>query len=142
MHTLQHEMLVNRHTNHPLLRRRAPSQEDYAIGPNLRHSVNHFLRKKLPPLALMRVGLALSHRQTCVEQQNATISPWRQQATLVRRSFVIRVLFLESFVDVLEGRRSGVGWTDGEAEAVGLVGAVVGILACDDNFDGVEGCVS
>jgi hypothetical protein len=142
MHTLQHEVLVNWHTNHPLLRRRAPSQDNYAVCPNLRHSVNHFLRKKLPPLALMRVGFALSHRQARVQQQNATISPGRQQAALVRRSLVIRVLFLEGFVDVLEGRRSGVRWTDGEAEAVGLVGAVVGILACDDNFDGVEGCVS
>jgi hypothetical protein len=89
----------------------------------------------------MRVGLTPSDRQACVDQQDTAVSPWCQQSALVGRRLVIWILLLECFVDVLEGWRRGVGRTNGEAEAVSLVGAVVGVLACDYDLDGVEGCV-
>jgi hypothetical protein len=51
------------------------------------------------------------------------------------------VVFLKGDVHVFEGGGRGGGRSDGEAEAVGLIVVVVWILAEDDGFDGVEGCV-
>jgi hypothetical protein len=75
MYTLQNKVLVDRNANHPLLRRRAPCQEHDAVRAHLRDGINHLLCEKLPAFALVRVGLALTNRQTCVEEQDATISP-------------------------------------------------------------------
>lgn len=45
---------------------------------------------------------------------------------------------MEGFVDVFEGRGSRSRRSNGEAEAMGLVDVVVGVLAEDNDFDGVE----
>lgn len=139
MHTLQNQMLIHRDPHRALLRRRPPRHKHHAITAHLDHRVNHLLRQQLPSLALVRVGLAPAHRQACVEQQHTAISPWGQQTALLRWGLVVWVVDLQRFVDVCEGRGSGCGRADGEGEAVGLVGAVVGVLAGDDDFDGVEG---
>ena len=86
------------------------------------------------PPALVRICLAPAHRQACVQQQHAAIGPWRQQTALFRWGLVVWVVDLQRFIDVGEGGGSGCGWADGEGEAVGLVGAVVGVLACDDDL--------
>jgi hypothetical protein len=142
MHTLQDQMLVHRNTRDPLLCRCAPSQEYNTVCSHFRHSVNDLLSQQLPTLAGVRVGFTTTHGQTCVEQQDTTICPWCEKARLVWRRLVVWVVDLEGFVDVLERGRGGCGWTDREAEAVGLVGTVVGVLACDDDFDGVKRCVT
>jgi len=142
MHTLQDEMLVHRDALGPVLRRRAPSQEHDAIRPDLGHSVDDLLRQQLPALARMRVCFTPADSEAGIEQQDATICPWCEEATLVGRWLVFGVVDLECLVDVLEGWWCWCGWANGEAEAVGLVGAVVGVLACDDDFDSVKGRVS
>jgi len=86
----------------------------------------------------MRIGLASTNSQASVDEQDTTVRPWGQQTTLVWRGLVVRVLFLEAFVNVLERRGSRVWRTDGEAESVGLVWSVIGVLAYDDCFYGVE----
>ena len=49
---------------------------------------------------------------------------------------------MDGNVDVFEGGGSRDWRADGEAEAVGLVDVVVGILADDYGFNGVEGSVA
>jgi hypothetical protein len=139
MHTLQYQMLIHRNTHRALLRRRPPRHKHHTVTAHLDHRINHLLRQQLPPLALVRIRLAPAHRQTCVEQQHAAIGPRCKQTALLRRGLVVWVVDLQRFVDVCEGGGSGCGWADGEGEAVGLVGAVVGVLAGYDDFDGVEG---
>lgn len=91
----------------------------------------------------MAIGLVRPDRQARVEQQNAPVRPGSQQPAVPgRRGKGVRVLLFEELVDVAEGGGSGCGGPDGEAEAVGLVGAVVGVLAEDYAFDGVEGRVA
>ena len=57
---------------------------------------------------------------------------WRRRAAEVG---------LQLLVDVLKRRGRRVRWADGEAEAVGLIRTVVWVLTCDDDFDGIEGCM-
>lgn len=90
----------------------------------------------------MRVCLASPNCQARIEQQDATISPGCEETALVWRGLVVGIIDLEGFVDVLERGWGRCRWADGEAEAVGLIRAVVGVLACDDDFDGVERRVS
>lgn len=90
----------------------------------------------------MTVGVVSADGQTCIEKQDATVGPRRQKTTFVRRRVEGRVIFLQSGVDVLERRWGGCWGTNGEAEAVGLVEVVVGVLAEDDGFDGGERCVT
>lgn len=70
------------------------------------------------------------------------VGPGRQEAAFFGGLLEVRVVFLESRVDVAEGRGCGRGRANAEAEAVGLVGAVVGVLAGYDGFDGGEGGVA
>ena len=91
----------------------------------------------------MAVGLVRPDRQARVEQQDAPVRPGGQQAAVLgRRGEGVRVLLFQELVDVAEGGGSGGGRADGEAEAVGLVGAVVGVLAEDYAFDRVQGSVA
>jgi hypothetical protein len=90
----------------------------------------------------VRVCVILTDCEARVQQQDTTVGPWREEAAPVWRRLVVRVVDLECLVDVLEGWWCGCGRADGEAEAVGLVGVVVGVLACDDDLDGIEWCVS
>lgn len=134
-------MLVDGNTLGPVLSRRAPSQKDNTIRPHLDNSVNYLLHERLPALARMGIGLAPTDSQAGVDKQDATVRPWSQQATLVWRRLVVWVLFLETFVDVLERRGSGIRRADGEAETMGLIWPVIGVLAYDDGFDRVERCM-
>lgn len=141
VYALEDEVLLLVHIPDTLLRGRAPGEKDYAVGAHLGHRVNHFLHQLLPALARVRVCLAAAHGQTRIDEQNAPVRPRSQETELVRWLLEVRVILLEGLVDVLERGGSRGGRADGEAETVGLVGAVVGILACDYDLDGVEGCV-
>jgi hypothetical protein len=141
MHAPQDEMPLFVHLLdifNPLLRRRAPRQKDHAIRPHLGHDINHLLSEQLPPLAGVRVCFVFLHRETRVQHQDTAVRPRCQQTAPVRRLLEVRIVLLERRVYILErgwGRRRR---TDGEAEAVGLVWVVVGILACDYCLDGIE----
>lgn len=52
-----------------------------------------------------------------------------------------RIVLHEAFVHIFEGRRGRRGCAHGEAEAVGLIVVMVGVLAKDYDLDGVERCV-
>ena len=135
-------MLVYWNAHRPLLSRRAPRHEDDTIAAHLHDCVDDLLRQQLPTLALVRIGLSSTHGQACVQQQDSSIGPWRQETALLRRWLVVWVVLLEGLVDVLKRWRCGRGRADGEGEAVSLIGTVVGILPCDDDLDSVEWSVS
>lgn len=82
------------------------------------------------------------HGQASIQQQDASVCPWGQEASSVGWSVKGGVVLLDGFVDVLERRWSWCGWADREAEAVGLVEVVVGVLADDDGFHGGKGCMT
>lgn len=138
MHTLQNQMLIDGDPRGPFLRRRTPRHEHNTITPHLDHGVDYLLRQQLPAFALVRVRLAPAHRQTRVEQQHAAVGPGGQQAAFLRRRHVVRIVFLQRFVDVGQRGGRGGGRAHGEGEPVGLVGAVVGVLPSYDYFDGIE----
>lgn len=139
MHALQHTVLLLVDARTPLLRWSPPRQKDDTFGPLLCYNVNHLLRELLPSVTGMRVGFALANGEACVEQEHATISPWGQQSSFVRwRLERLGIFGFQQFVDVGERRRSRRGRADGEAQAMGLVGTVIRVLAEDDDLDCVK----
>lgn len=142
VHTLQYAMPSFIHLLHPLSRRLAPSQEHHPLRPPLRRNIDDLLREPLPALLRMAIRFMRSDRKTRVQQQHAAVSPRGEQAAVVGRSFEKRVILFERFVYIFEGRGSGCWCTHGEAEAVGLVEVVIGVLADDDGFDSGEGSMS
>lgn len=87
----------------------------------------------------MAICFVCTHRKARIEQQDAAVGPRGKETAVVGWGFERGVVLLEGLVHVLEGRRRAGGWADGEAEAVGLVDVVVGVLAQDDGFHCVEG---
>jgi hypothetical protein len=143
MHALEHQMsrrLLNR--QRPLLRRRAPAQKHDAALAHAHDGVDDALGEALPAFVRVAVGLVRLHRQTRVEQQDAAVGPGRQQAAVVRGRLEIWVVLFQTDVDVAQRGGQFGARPDGEAEPVGLVVVVVGVLAQDDDFDGVERCVA
>jgi len=90
----------------------------------------------------MTVRLVRPYRQTGIQQQDATVCPGGEETAFVGRRLEGRVVDREGFVNVCEGRGRVDGRADGEAEAVGLVDVVIGVLAEDYGFDCGEGGVS
>lgn len=142
MWALQDEMLGRIDAFDALLSGLTPSQEDDALGTLRGDGVDDLLRELLPALTGVGVGLVRAHGQASVEEEHAAVGPGREQAAVLGRRGEVWVVLFEAFVDVLEGGRSWSRRADGEAEAVGLVEVVVGVLADDDGFDGWEGCVT
>jgi hypothetical protein len=128
MNTLEDIVLGAINTCTTLLCRRTPGQEDNTVGALLADKINNLLCELLPALARVRVSLMGAHGETCIQQQDATISPWCEQASLVRWRLERRIFLLQCLVDVLEGWWSR-GWgSDGEAKTVGLIVVMVWIL--------------
>lgn len=90
----------------------------------------------------MAIRFVSTHCKARVKQQDAMVGPGGKEPAVVGWGFESGIIVLESFVHVLKGRRRAGGWADREAEAVGLVDVVVGVLAEDDGFDCVEGGVA
>jgi hypothetical protein len=88
------------------------------------------------------VGLVRAHRQAGVDHEHAPLCPGDEKAAVVGGCDEVGVTLFDALVDVDEGGGCACGWSDGEAEAVGLVVVVVGVLANYYCFDGVEGGVS
>jgi hypothetical protein len=141
MYTLQDEMFVHGNTLGPVLCWSAPSEEHDAVRADLGHCIDDLLGQQLPALSRVRVRITSTDSQACVQEQHTAICPWGQEAALVWWGLVVGVVDLERLVDVLEGRWGGCRWANGEAEAMCLVGAVVGILTGNDHLDCVEGCM-
>jgi len=142
MRTLQHQVLTGVDALDSALRWLAPGQEHHASCTLRSHGVDDLLCELLPSFVRVGVRGVRLHRQACVEQQDAAVGPWREKPTVLRRRSEGWIVPFEALVDVLQGWRSGCGRADGEAEAVCLVVVVVGILADDDGFDGLEGSVT
>lgn len=142
MHTPQYAMLLLIDLRHPLARRFAPRQEHDTPRPGLDHGVDYLLCEALPAFSGVAVGLVRAHGETGVEEENAAVCPGGEEAASVGRGVKGRVVRFQGGVDVLQGWRSRGGRADGEAETVGLVEVVVGVLADDDGFDGRKGRVA
>lgn len=142
MGALQNQVLAAVDALDSLLSRLAPSQEDNTSRALRSDGIDDFLRELLPAFSSVRVGLVCAHSQAGVEKEHATLSPGSEQATVLRRRREGGVILFKALVDVLKRGRGGCRWPNGEAEAVGLVQVVVGILADDDCFDTGKGRVS
>ena len=130
MHTLQNTMPDFIHLCNPLRGGTSPREKYHSFCPLLRHNINHLLRELLPAFARVAVCLVRPHGQTGIQEQHASIGPGSQQAAAIgRRLKGIRVFVFEELVYILEGRWGDSGRADGEAEAVGLVVVMVGVLA-------------
>mmetsp|Transcript_22618 Transcript_22618/g.62945 ORF Transcript_22618/g.62945 Transcript_22618/m.62945 type:complete len:228 (+) Transcript_22618:726-1409(+) len=104
------------------------------------HRPNDLVRELLPSPFLVAVSLPPPDRQNVVDHQDALLGPALQVPVgghfVKPRNFRVLQEFL---VNVLEGRRDRNALADREAEAVGLVGSVVGILADNDELGLGEG---
>ena len=76
----------------------------------------------------MAIRFVRPHRQARIQQQDPAISPRCQEPTILGWGSEGGIVFLKSGVHVLERGRGGSGWADGEAETMGLVDIVVGVL--------------
>ena len=91
----------------------------------------------------MAVGLVGAHRERRIQQEDTTISPGCEQATLAWWGFECGgEVVLETGVDVLEGWWGWGWWSHGEGKAMCLVDVVVRVLSEYDDFDVWERCVS
>ena len=93
---------------------------------------------------MIRVAIRLvcAYCKTGVQEQHAAIGPRCQETAILGWRREGRVILLQGNVDVLERRGRGGRRADGEAETMRLVQVVIGVLADDDGFDGVEGCMA
>lgn len=122
--------------------RSAPSKEHYPIGSNSSNEIDNFLCELLPSLVGMAVGLVGTNSEACVEHQNATLGPRREKPTFISWRLEVRIVNLDSLVDIDQRRWGSDRGSDGEAQAMGLVMIVIGILANNYHFNGVQRCVS
>ena len=106
-------------------RRRAPQDEHDPLGLGA-HRADHLVGERLPPLALVRGGLAAAHGQGRVEEQHALRRPGFEAPVVGRIDPEVGVELLQ---DVLQRRRRRHPGPHREAETVGLAGAVVRVLA-------------
>lgn len=90
----------------------------------------------------MAVRLVCPDGETGIQEQDAAIGPRCEKPAVVGWGRECGVVLLQGDVDILERRGRGRRGADGEAEAVGLVEVVIGVLAEDDGLDGVEGRVA
>lgn len=126
----------------PLLGRGTPREEHNSFLPFLSNRLEDLLGEALPTSVLMAEGLVSSHSETSIEQEQARVGPGRQESAVLRRWAEGRVVALDRLVDVLERRRGGCWRPHGETETVGLIWAMVRILAHHDGTDGVQGSMS
>jgi len=142
MHGLEHEVALGVDLLHALAGGGAPGHEDDAACALGGHEVDDALGEAFPAAVGVAVCLVGAHGEAGVEHEHAAVGPGGEEAGVFGGRRKGGVVLLEAGVHVLEGGRGG-GWCpDGEGEAVGLVVVVVGVLADDDDLDGVEGGMS
>lgn len=112
----------------------APQQEHnwlWLRGDKADHSVS----KSLPPFVFMRRGKPAFDGQYAVEKQHALLRPMFKEAVAWPGDAKIAFKFLENIEEAW--RRPDAG-AHAEAQAVGLAGAVVGVLPKDHNAHCVQ----
>ena len=139
MHTLQHAMSLLIDLGAPQLCGFTPSQKDHPPRARLGDNIDDPLCELLPSMLRVAVGFVGADREAGVEKEDPTVSPGGEEAApFGRRLETVGILDLEELVDIHEGRwRWGRG-PHGEAEPVGLIEVVIGVLAYDDDFHGGE----
>ncbi len=94
------------------------------------------VREGFPAVSLVAAGVSGLHGERGVQEEDALVGPGREVAVPGEERRLVFVL--QFLVHVEERGRDGDAGLHGEAEPVGLVGAVVGILPEDDDLDLVE----
>lgn len=89
----------------------------------------------------MTIGIVCTDRQTCVQHQHTAVRPWRKQASLIRRWFEARVVFLQCDINILQRLGRLARGSHGEAEPVRLADIVVWVLAENYDLDILKRCV-
>ena len=127
--------------------RLAPQQKDnsaWFAGPGvggfaLGHGSNNGIREFFPTLFLVAVGLCLSNRQDVVDQQNSLLGP-SLEVPVCRNGIEIRNVWivLQFLVNIPKRGWSLNASADRKAQAVCLVGPVVGILSNNHQLDLVQ----
>lgn len=100
MHRLQNTMLRLINLRNPRAGRFPPRQKDDSIPTNPRNKVNRLLRKLLPPLAGVAVGLVCADGQTSVDHEDAPLGPGDEQASVVGRCDKVGIVLFDALVDV------------------------------------------
>lgn len=129
------------HIFHSLLRGTTPCEEYHAPCTHFRHGIDDLLCEKLPTLSRVRVRFVATDGKAGVQHENAMVCPGCEEAAFLGWLLEVGVVLLEGDVDVAERWWGGRRRTHREAQAVSLVGVVIGILTGDDCLDGVEGRV-
>ncbi len=80
-------------------------------------------------------GFVGADSERSVEQENALLGPVGKVAMV---GYGHTDVLMQFFKDVAEGWRRRDGFLDGKAKAVGLAGAMVGVLSQQDDFDLIE----
>lgn len=112
----------------------APQQKDQGFVP-LCDCSDDRIRKVLPSPLFVAVGLGLADRQDVVDQEDALFGPSFQISVLGNGIEIGNLWIVHQFlVNVAQGGRGLNSTTNGKAEAVGLVGPVVGILSDNDQL--------
>jgi hypothetical protein len=70
------------------------------LCPLLGHEINDLLREFLPAAIRVRVGFVRADSETGIEEEHAAVCPGGQEARVVGRWGEVRIIILETFVDV------------------------------------------
>ena len=124
------------HTLGLLLSWLAPKEKDHFAALTVYH-FNHMVCELLPATFGMRVGFAVLNGQRGIQEENSLFSPFGK----ISVSGCLGNVFErdEVFVHIFERRRRRNWLENTEAEAMGLVGLMIGILSDDDNLDTGDG---
>lgn len=72
--------------------------------------------------------------ETSIEEKDTGFRPRSQETAIIWWRFEGGIVLFDCYIDVLERRWCGSWRTDAEAQAMGLIHIVIGILAKNDGF--------
>lgn len=130
MHRLQHQVPGAIDQLLLALGMRSPQQEHH-VRALLADHLDDSVGEELPAFLGMRSGIGALDRHGRVEQQHPLLGP-ALQVTMTGDGDI--QVALQFFVDVHQRRRRRHPWLHRETQAVGLAGAVIGILAENHHF--------
>lgn len=113
----------------------APEEEDDMFFAG-RHLRDHGIGELGPADLGVAHGFIGAYGERGIEEEDALLGPVSEVAVVGDGHTDILTQF---FKDIDEGGWRGDGFLDGEAEAVGLAGAMVGVLSQQDDLDLIEG---